>query len=49
MLFVAYLFQSSQVFSCFGKLAFFHALTDIPMDECSLGVPEENCGNDPKL
>jgi len=36
--FFVILFKSSQIFSGFGELTFFHTLTDVPMDEGSLGV-----------
>ena len=36
--FFVVLFKSSQIFSGFGELSFFHTLSDIPVDEGSLGI-----------
>jgi len=36
--FFVILFKGSQIFSGFGELTFFHTLTDVPVDEGSLGV-----------
>merc|ERR1719436_1321357 len=32
------LFKRGQIFACFTELTFFHALTNIPVDECALGI-----------
>ena len=34
------LLKGSQILSCLGELSFLHTLTDVPMDEGSLGVHE---------
>jgi len=36
--FFVILFKGSQIFSGFGEFSFFHTLTDVPMNEGSLGV-----------
>ena len=36
--FFVILLKGSQIFSGFGELTFLHTLTDVPMDEGSLGV-----------
>lgn len=33
-------FQSCQIFACFGEFTLLHALTDVPVDEGTLGVHE---------
>merc|ERR1719253_2119546 len=38
--FLVVLLEGSEVFTGFGELTFFHALTDIPVDEGTLGVHE---------
>ena len=36
--FLVVLLKGSEIFSSFGELSFFHTLTDIPVDEGTLGV-----------
>merc|ERR1719499_1414017 len=36
--FFVILFKRGQIFACFTELTFFHAFTNIPMDERTLGI-----------